>query len=328
MKAISLFSGPGLLDLGFHQAGWDIVASNELDGVRCETLRANFGDRVINTSVHQLSVEDLWSQYGRDIDAVIGGFPCKTYSKAANIHDCRAGVKLTALRLNHTEKIPTYSRYAELGGDLFLHFWRIASILQPRVIVVENVPGILGANIVRETFRHTPCNDRENGMGYYYTLFEGVLDARNFGLPQRRPRYFFIAARKDLEAPAFERPAKRRQLVEGDVLEVDPDVYVPDYVAKRLAGGYRDRPIVTVAGPDAIAPTCVSHYAKDRSTRLIKIGDKPERPYSVTEWRRLQGVPDDYKMAGIDTDVYDQVGDGVAVPVAYAVARAVGRLIN
>ena len=79
-----------------------------------------------------------------------------------------------------------------------------------------------------------------------------------------------------------------------DILEDDPQIEIPDYVASRLNGAYRDRPIISDPERDELAPTCVAHYAKDLSTRLVRDGRFPHgvRPYTVREYGRLQGVPD------------------------------------
>ena len=98
----------------------------------------------------------------------------------------------------------------------------------------------------------------------------------------------------------------------GDILKDDPDVHIPDYVQTRLDGEYRDKPIVVER--DGIAPTCLAHYAKDRSTRFVDDG-KRVRPFSTREWARLQGFPDDYKINLSDRQIYSAVGDAVPVPM-------------
>ena len=81
---------------------------------------------------------------------------------------------------------------------------------------------------------------------------------------------------------------------------------------------YRDKHIISDPNdPNAVAPTCVAHYKKDRSTRLIK-DEKSElgvRPYTPLEYARLQGFPDSYKWIGTKNDVYHMIGNAVAVPV-------------
>ena len=100
-------------------------------------------------------------------------------------------------------------------------------------------------------------------------------------------------------------------------LESNPDVDMPDYVLSRIKGNYRDKPIfIDPDQPGAIAPTCVAHYAKDLGTRLVKDKNYKHgyRPFSVREYARLQGVPDDYKLENKRSS-YKIIGNGVAVPM-------------
>ncbi|MFL0507588.1 DNA cytosine methyltransferase [Ureibacillus sp. 179-F W5.1 NHS] len=103
-----------------------------------------------------------------------------------------------------------------------------------------------------------------------------------------------------------------------DIIDVGTEVYTPNYVKKRLEGNYRDKPIITDL--DGIAPTCVAHYAKDRSTRLINDG-KSIRPYSRIEYARLQGFPDWFEFEGTDNDAYRQIGNAVPVHMGYWIGK-------
>jgi DNA (cytosine-5)-methyltransferase 1 len=103
----------------------------------------------------------------------------------------------------------------------------------------------------------------------------------------------------------------------AEILEPDPAPHIPDYVNRRLAGAYRDRPIISDPRRGDIAPTCVAHYAKDLSTRLVVDKRFPHgvRPYTVREYARLQGVPDSFSFVGSDNDAYRMIGNGVSIPV-------------
>ena len=77
MNLISLFSGAGGLDLGFHKAGFKTVAANEFDAKICPTFRANFPDvHLIEGDIRKLSPSD----FPDDIDGIIGGPPCQSWS--------------------------------------------------------------------------------------------------------------------------------------------------------------------------------------------------------------------------------------------------------
>jgi len=209
-------------------------------------------------------------------DIIVGTFPCTRYSTIADIHGTRT------------------------GDDLFLHFFRHIALEQPEAYVVENVPGMRKFRVVMEALTRLP---------EYYVRIECPVNA-NMWLPQERKRLILFGTKKpfdNLEYPVLGNPTRLK-----DILEKDPDINIPNYVFKRLNGGYRDRPIISDPENNDIAPCCVAHYSKDVSTRLVKDG-KIIRPYTPREYARLQGFPDWYRFAGNDRDIYKQVGNAVAI---------------
>lgn len=213
-----------------------------------------------------------------DADIYVGTFPCTRYSTIADIHGTRT------------------------GDDLFLHFFRHIALTKPEMYIVENVPGMRKFRVVMEALTRLPD---------YYVRVECPVNA-DIWLPQRRKRLILIGTRKpfnNLEYPNSE-PIKLK-----DILEKNPDINVPRYVYKRLHGQYRDKPIISDPCSDDLAPTCVAHYSKDVSTRLVKDGNTI-RPYTTKEYARLQGFPDSFKFAGSNSEIYKQVGNAVAVPMA------------
>ncbi|KRN68645.1 DNA (cytosine-5-)-methyltransferase [Carnobacterium maltaromaticum] len=205
-------------------------------------------------------------------DVYVGTFPCTKYSTVADISGTRN------------------------GDDLFLHFFRHVAIDQPEMYVVENVPGMRKFQVVMECLTKLPN---------YYVRVECPVNA-SWWLPQERKRLIVIGSKKpfdNLEYPMF-----TTQMVVGDILEQDPNVHIPDYVQFRIDGKYRDKPIITKL--DGIAPTCVAHYSKDKSTRLVDDG-KRIRPYTRLEYQRLQSFPDSFKFFGTDNDAIKQIGNAV-----------------
>jgi DNA (cytosine-5)-methyltransferase 1 len=112
-----------------------------------------------------------------------------------------------------------------------------------------------------------------------------------------------------------------------EILESDPQITIPSAIANRMQGKYRDLPIISDPERGDIAPTCVAHYAKDKSTRLVADKRFPfgVRPYSVREWARLQGVPDWFKFNCSETDAYKMIGNGVSVPVGEWIGNEINR---
>ncbi|MEK4881451.1 MULTISPECIES: DNA cytosine methyltransferase [Paenibacillus] len=219
----------------------------------------------------------------QDADVYIGTFPCTKYSTIADIHGTRT------------------------GDDLFLHFFRHVALAQPEVYIVENVPGMKKFQVVMECLTKLPN---------YYVRVECPVNA-NMWLPQERKRLVVIGTKKPFDSLPYpdDKPVKMK-----DIIDIGIEVYTPDYVQKRLNGEYRDLPIIT--NLDGKAPTCVAHYAKDRSTRLVNDGVSI-RPYSVREYARLQGFPDWFEFAGTENDAYRQIGNAVAVPMGRWAGEAI-----
>ena len=211
---------------------------------------------------------------------MVATYPCTRYSPIADIHGVRT------------------------GDDLFLHFFRHVAIRRPELYVVENVPGMKKFPVVMEAMTKLP--------DYYVHVACPVKSS--IWLPQKRDRLIIIGSRRSF---AWREPKAERAVTLTEILEPDPSPHIPDYVGRRLAGKYRDRPIVSDPARGDIAPTCVAHYAKDLSTRLVadKRFPRGARPYTVREYARLQGVPDAFTFAGSDNDAYRMIGNGVSVPV-------------
>lgn len=226
-------------------------------------------------------------------DIISGTYPCTKYSAIADIHGTRT------------------------GDELYLHFFRHIAIYQPEVFVVENVPGMLKFPIVMEAMTKLP--------GYYMNIF-CPLDANNW-LPQNRKRLILIGTKRPFHISP---PTVSRRVTLKDIVERNVDINVPDYAIKRLRGGYRDRPIISDPEKGDIAPTCVAHYHKDVSTRMVKDPSHPlgVRQYTVREYAALQGFPKDFEFAGGDREAYKQIGNAVAVDVGQWVGSNLMRYFN
>lgn len=286
----SFFSGMGGLDLGLSQAGCEIIESLEIDEFACQTLRANFSHKISQTDISKETVLDK-----ADCDVMAFTYPCTKYSAIADIHQART------------------------GDHLFLESVRHVALYSPEAYIVENVPGMKRFKVVMEVMTKLP--------NYYVQVF-CPLNASNW-VPQDRKRLFIIATKKPFyiaePAPSVFRPTIK------SILEKDVQIDMPQYVLDRINGKYRDKPIVV--DPEnkyALAPTAVAHYAKDRSTRLVKDKNHPYslRPFTVREYSRLQGFPDDFVFPVGDYQAYKQIGNAVAVPMGRWVGSELVKYFN
>lgn len=273
------FSGCGGMELGLLQAGINILQSLDLDKEATDCMLTN--SRYFSHSILNADIKDKLVLQQPKTDIVVGTYPCTKYSAIADIHGTRT------------------------GDDLFLHFFRHIALELPEMYIVENVPGMKKFKVVMEAMTKLP--------NYYVTVFCPV-DAANW-LPQKRKRLILFGTRKPFPISKPEQINHRPRL--KDLLEKNPEVEMPDYVLNRIQGKYRDTPIII--DPDlsnAIAPTCVAHYSKDLSTRLIK--DKKIkhglRPFSIREYARLQGFPDDFIFENKRAS-YKLIGNAVPVPM-------------
>jgi DNA (cytosine-5)-methyltransferase 1 len=285
------YSGAGLLEIGLMEAGVKVQRSSDLDPVATQVMKDNpkyFNHPVITEDMTQITVTDQ-----PDADIFAFTYPCTKYSAIGDIHGVRT------------------------GDEQFLHALRHVALKQPESYIAENVPGMMKFKVVMEVLTKLPQ--------YYVHVFCPV-NASNW-LPQERKRLIVIATKRPFNIAA-PRPDNRIRL--KDIMEKDPEVDMPEYVISRINGKYRDKPII--CNPDdvnALAPTCVAHYAKDLGTRLVKdINSKHGvRPFSIREYARLQGVPDDYVFPEKRSS-YKLIGNGVPVPMGRWIGQQLIRYFN
>lgn len=166
MKLVSLFAGAGGLDLGFENAGFEVVWANEFDRDIWATYRKNHP----NTILDERSIVNIPSSEIPECDGIIGGPPCQSWSAAG----AKRGIK-------------------DKRGILFYEFMRILADKKPKFFLAENVSGILSK---RHSEALTNIIDMFSEIGY--NLSFKMLNVSNYGIPQDRKRIFIIGYRKDL----------------------------------------------------------------------------------------------------------------------------------
>jgi DNA (cytosine-5)-methyltransferase 1 len=286
------FSGCGGMELGLLQAGVSLIQSLDLDKEATDCMKMN--SHYFTHSVLHADIKDKTVLEQPQTDIIVGTYPCTKYSPIADIHGTRT------------------------GDDLFLHFFRHIAIEKPEMYIVENVPGMRKFKVVMEAMTKLP--------DYYVNIFCPV-DAANW-LPQRRKRLILVGTRKafSINAP---QPLHHRPTLKS-ILETHPEYDMPDYVLKRIKGKYRDLPIII--DPEVafvVAPTCVAHYAKDLSTRLVKDKNVPGglRPFTIREYARLQGFPDDFIFEN-KRSAYRLIGNAVPVHMGEWVGEQAMKYFN
>ena len=182
----SCFSCGGGSTMGYKLAGFDVIGCNEIDPKMMEAYKANHNPKYAYLEpIQTFKLRDDLPKELYELDILDGSPPCSSFSMAGN-RDKDWGKK----------KKFKEGQAKQVLDTLFFDFIDLAKKLQPKVVVAENVKGILlgnAINYVREIYREFDL------AGYYVQHF--LLDASTMGVPQRRERVFFIAMRKDLATP-------------------------------------------------------------------------------------------------------------------------------
>ncbi|MCP5487009.1 MAG: DNA cytosine methyltransferase [Verrucomicrobia bacterium] len=336
---ISLFTGAGGLDIGLERAGFRAIALNEIEPVFCDTLRQNqsvtHGDgiryfesaRIINADVRDLSGSDLAGVSSPDL--VVGGPPCQAFSSS--------GKQLSVL---------------DARGQLVNEFVRVVDELKPRMLLFENVRGIVTARdasgepggVIRQLL------DRFQDLGY--SCRATLLNSADYGAYQRRVRCFIVGTANGT-APAFPEPTHQKN---GDMLHkqwnslrmflekhADRDrknyAYPTNSLGQQLESlpngsglksqgraektrpgghwGYRQGTFI--ADLDLPARTVTGSSSQD----WIRWGGDLRR-LTLQEVKLLQGFPIDWAIAGNRVQKFKQIGN--AVPTIFG--ELIGAMIN
>ena len=329
---LELFAGAGGMALGLEKAGLKSVLLNEIDSHACKTLRKNRPEgNVVEGDVSQVD----FTPYRNTVDVLAGGFPCQAFSYA--------GKKLG---------------FEDTRGTLFFEFARAAKEINPKVLLAENVRGLLNHDDGRtlETIKNIITD-----LGY--TLFEPrVLKAIFYKVPQKRERLIIVAVRNDLaDGIDYEWPSsynkiltlkdalKKGELYDSDVPESEGQKY-PKRKAEILSmvppGGYwRDLPediqkeymlksfylgggktgMARRLSWDEPSLTLTCAPAQKQTERC-----HPEetRPLTVREYARIQTFPDDWVFEGPMSAKYKQIGNAVPVNLSFAVGKSVVHLLD
>lgn len=291
---IDLFAGIGGIRLGFESVGGHCVFSSEFDEDACKTYEANFGEHP-SGDITKIKAEDI-----PDFDILLGGFPCQAFS----IIGKKEGFA------------------NETCGTLFFDIERILKAKRPRGFMLENVRN-LTAHDGGNTFRVI----REHLEALGYTVYAKVLNALDYGVPQKRERIIIVGFR-DPVLFSFPEPvpeSERKTL--NDILEKDVDkkYYVKEHIRQSRLDRIKDKtypkPYIShenMAG--SITPHPYSSALRaGASANYILIND--ERRPTEREMLRIQGFPDTFKIVVPYGKVKHQCGNSVAVPVIKAVAK-------
>jgi DNA (cytosine-5)-methyltransferase 1 len=328
ITAVSLFAGVGGFDLAMQRAGIDVVAAVEIDKHAQKVLQRHFPMTAIHSDISEVTGEQLRADgFDPDNGIITGGFPCQDLSIAGT----RRG----------------------LAGERSGLFWQIIRLtdeLQPKWLILENVPGLLSSNRGADMGIVIGALERRG-----YGICWRVLDAQHFGVAQRRRRLFIVCCLADHRRPVeilFEpesgirHPAPRRKKKQN-VAEsskagtyrkarraksvTDFESWIPDEITNTLntfdLGDVRATTAVLMRQREGKDGGGKGPLLSDKSLTLASANDQTlfttttVRRLTPKECERLQGFPDDWTAGQTDGHRYKQMGNAVAVPVVEWIVR-------
>lgn len=330
--SIELFAGGGGLALGMELAGFEHLLLCEINKDACATLRHNRP----NWQILQEDITNVdFTPWRDNVDLLTGGFPCQAFSYAGK-----------------------QGGFGDTRGTLFFELARALDEIRPKVLLAENVKGLLSHN-EGKTLSTIQAHIKELG----YTLVgPRVLKALMYQVPQKRERLIFVAIRNDLvERMTYNWPSPYNRIMtlrdafyKGDLYDNDVplsegQVYpeskrvVMDLVPE--GGFWRDLPIEVqkaymgksfylgggktgmarrlAMDEPSLTLTCAPAQKQTERCHPIET-----RPLSVREYARIQTFPDNWVFKGSTSVQYKQIGNAVPVNLAWAIGRALVRMLN
>ena len=330
-NVVSMFSGCGGMDLGFKQAGYNLLWANDIDSDACDTYEANIGE------IHRGDISKLEIPTFDDVDVLAAGFPCQPFSNAGS----RKGTD-------------------DPRGQLYEYTFKFIEKLNPKVVVFENVRGLLSTKTQNGKLIDELVQRLENDFDYHVTY--RLLNLSHFGVPQKRIRVVLIAIKNanyiehifpevveghDLTIKETLKGLKASLPNQNEIMKLNPQAL--HYGAMIPEGGswksleYDVLPERWKKIRDNMAkyhyPNFFRRYARNEIQGTITAAFKPEnagvwhptkdRIYSVREIARFQTFPDDFIFQGRNIKCkYQQIGNAVPPLIAKKIGEQLKYYLN
>ena len=311
LKFVDLFAGIGAFRLALESFGAQCVFSCEIDRYSQEVYFRNYGEKPI-ADITRVKEEEIPTH-----DILCAGFPCQPFSIS--------GKKLG---------------FQDTRGTLFFEVARIVQYHKPKVIIMENVKNIMSHDKER-TVKVIQNTLQELG----YDVYIKILNASDYGVPQKRERAFFVCFRKDLEIKEYQFPDKvelRKHLIDYVMLQEDVSscmVHRTDISWREdVVEDYSNRPIrigsvdkgrqgERIYSPFGVAITLsATGGGVGAKTGLYRIQNQVRR-LTPRECARLMGFPDTFSIANRPNIAYKQFGNSIVVDVIQYIVKSIIEVI-
>jgi DNA (cytosine-5)-methyltransferase 1 len=311
LNVIDLFCGCGGMTKGLTDSGLNVIAGIDIWDKAVESYNRNFNHKAYCADLTQLSPEkfnDLYNKNNKNIDIIVGGPPCQSFSIAGK----------------RDKNDPR--------NALFMEYVKYLDYFKPKAFIMENVIGMLskktanGENVIDIIMEQLNRN---------YNCIINKLYASDFEVPQNRRRTIIIGIRKDLnilpKEPELIIKSKDDRIPIKTVLLDKNDVDKSHYLSEKAIQGIlnkKEKSKERGAGfgaqflnMDKPSYTIPARYWKDGYDALVKYNDTDIRRLTILELKRIQSFPDDYYLEGNKKDQIMQIGNAVACKFAYYLGK-------
>jgi len=318
LKVVSLFAGCGGADRGmigdftfndkkYEKLPYELVYALDIDQKAINTHKLNFDCRDVVIG----DIREVCETTIPDHDVLVGGFPCQSFST-----------------VNPT-KDPTDDR-----ANLYKEMVRIVNAKKPKVFIAENVKGFMTLQKGKILERVKKAFEEVG-----YTISYRLINAAEYGVPQRRERVFLVGVRNDLDIEfSFPDPTTPESPVPLSVavpkLAIDEQKY---YFSERAVQGMKNAKNNMKRGLaqnlDEPCLTITSHLAKvslnSRDPVLLVDPEKEVyRRFTPREAARIQSFPDCFEFAGSEADAYRQIGNAIAPVMFWHISKSVAETLG
>lgn len=302
IRFIDLFAGIGGIRLPFQELGYKCVFSSEWDKAACKTYEANFGETPAG-DITKIKAEKI-----PEHQILLGGFPCQSFSIMGKMKG-----------------------FADTRGTMFFEIERILRYHKTPVILLENVKQLTthdGGRTFKVILEHL------SALGYHVKW--KVLNALDFGLPQKRERVIIVGFLDKAKAGRFNFDFPKVPYSLDSVLQKDDEVDKSLFASERI----RNKRAESVSGKNVFYPS-VWHENKSGNISVLNYAcalrtgasynylliNGVRRP-SARELLRFQGFPDSFKIEVSYQEIRRQTGNSVAVPMIRAVANEINEILK
>ena len=322
LTSIELFCGAGGLALGMHNAGINSRLLVDFDKDSIKTLQQNRpGWESVCASVLDIDLDE----YENEIDIMAGGFPCQAFSFA--------GKSLG---------------FADTRGTLFYEYARLIDQVKPRLVIGENVKGLLNHDEGRTL--SVIVRELEN-LGYRVAY--KLMRAQFLDVPQKRERLIIFGLRNDIASDIFfpvekdytitmraalkgvpKSPGQVYSESKRKIMELIPEGGywrdLPEDLQKEFMGGsyHLGGGKTGMARRLAWSEPSLTLTCNPAQKQTERCHPKETRPLTVREYARIQTFPDDWEFVGSVSSQYKQIGNAVPVNLGYHVGLAARKILG